>query len=88
MTTLQIRINKSTKEKAKRALEEMGLDISSGIKLFLEQVITTKSIPFIPTTKAGYKLRYIKLYKKELAEALKSKGYKTAEELHENILNS
>lgn len=56
MTTLQIRIDAQTKKKAKETLANLGLDISSGIKLFLEQVINTQSVPFIPTTTQGLKL--------------------------------
>ena len=88
-TTLQVRIDKGTKDKAKKTLENLGLDISSGIKLFLEQVITTQSIPFIPTTTEGLKLRYEKTYLKEVADAKKSgKSFKSIEELHRDILEN
>lgn len=44
-TTLQIRIDKETKEQAQRILAEMGLDMSSAIKLFLRNIIITESVP-------------------------------------------
>ena len=44
-TTLQIRIDESTKEQAKEILAELGLDLSSAIKLFLRNIIITESIP-------------------------------------------
>ncbi|MEK7574867.1 MAG: type II toxin-antitoxin system RelB/DinJ family antitoxin [Patescibacteria group bacterium] len=88
MTTLQIRIDEKTKRKAKKTLENLGLDISSGVKLFLEQVITTQSIPFSAVTPSGYKLRRGHIYRKEIAEAKKGKGYATAEEAFADIFKN
>jgi len=87
MTTLQIRIDEKTKRKAKKTLENLGLDISSGVKLFLEQVITTQSIPFSAVTKEGYKLRRGKEYLKELAQIKKGgKYFSSTKEMFEDIL--
>jgi DNA-damage-inducible protein J len=44
-TTLQIRIDAQTKDQAQKVLAEMGLDMSSAIKLFLRNIIITESIP-------------------------------------------
>lgn len=85
MTTLQIRIDEKTKRKAKETLESLGLDMSSGVKLFLEQVITTQSIPFSPVTPVGHKLRNWKKMKDEIIEAKKNKGYATAQEAFADI---
>lgn len=87
MTTLQIRIDEKTKRKAKKTLEALGLDISSGVKLFLEQVINTQSIPFVPKTTAGLKLRHGKEYLKELSEIKKNgKRFSSVEAMLEDIL--
>ncbi len=43
-------IDTTTKEAAEAVFDQMGLTTSSAIKLFLNQVATTKSIPFQPTT--------------------------------------
>ncbi len=86
-STLSIRIDPKTKKAAQKTLRDLGLDISGGVKLFLEQVVATESIPFTPTTKAGHKLRHWKIYKKEIEEAKRSgKSYKTAEEAFTDIL--
>lgn len=45
-TTLQIRIDAKMKKEANKVLQSMGLDMSSGVKLFLAQVVNTKKIPF------------------------------------------
>jgi len=50
MTTLNVRIEEKTKVAASKALAEMGLDLSTGVKLFLHQVVAEKGLPFRPTT--------------------------------------
>ena len=49
MSTIQIRIDEKTKNSAKKIIEKMGMDISSAIKIYLRQIIITKSVPFIIT---------------------------------------
>jgi DNA-damage-inducible protein J len=43
---LSIRIDKKTKVQAQRIFKKLGLNLSSAVKLFLNQVIITESIPF------------------------------------------
>lgn len=45
-TTIQIRIDQKTKKQAKKIFDNLGIDISSGIKIYLNQVIKNNSIPF------------------------------------------
>ena len=45
-TTLQIRLDKKMKTAAQKTFHSMGLDMSSGVKLYLAQVINGKEIPF------------------------------------------
>ena len=86
-TTLQIRIDKKTKVAAQKAFHSMGLDMTSGVKLYLTQVMNTKTIPFpiwsfddLPREK---KLQIVK----EAKYALKhGKRYATIQEAHRDIL--
>lgn len=86
-TTLQIRIDQKMKDSVQKTFHSMGLDLSSGVKLYLTQVMNTKEIPF-PVMSADYwprekKLRLIK----EAKWALKyGKRYATIQELHADIL--
>lgn len=48
-TTLTIRVTRQTKEAAREVLEEMGLDMSTAITLFLNQVANDNGLPFRPT---------------------------------------
>ncbi|MEN9582348.1 MAG: RelB antitoxin [Candidatus Parcubacteria bacterium] len=84
-TTLQIRIDKKTKEKAQKVFKEMGIDLSAGIKMYLTQIAQDGYLSFIPSTKKTRAKR--KEWDKEVAYALKhGKGYSSAEEMHDAIL--
>lgn len=84
-TTVQIRIDEKMKREATKTLKSMGLDMSTGVKLFLAQVVNTKSIPF-PVMSMEMLPREKKLeLVREAKEALKGKGYRTARELHDAI---
>lgn len=76
-TTVQLRIDSDTKIKAQKILEKLGLDLSSGIKMFLTQVINSSSIPFTPRTANGYTLKREKEILKE-AQWTKKHGKKYA----------
>lgn len=83
MTTLNIRIEENLKAKASKILSSLGIDMSSAVKMFLNQVVVDKGMPFIPTKNSSIiRARW----DREIAEALKSgKHYKTAEELFTDI---
>ncbi len=86
-TTVQVRTSKERKERARKVFERVGLDLSSGVNLYLEQVATTQSVPFVPVTTAGLKLRHWAEYKRDIAWAKKhGKRYTSAEEMHADIL--
>ena len=86
-TTLQTRIDTKLKKEAKKALEAMGLDMSTGIKMFLTQVVRTNSIPFSITSVDELSVKEKRILLAETAEALKhGKGYKNAKDLHREIL--
>ena len=78
MTTINVRIEDKIKEAASKTLAELGLDLSTGIKLFLHQVVTERGLPFTPTKNpAALRAKW----DAEVAEALREgKGYKNARE--------
>lgn len=86
-TTLQIRIDRKTKTEAKKIFKNLGIDMSSGVKLFLSRVVNTGAIPFIPVTRNGFTQGYEKKLLKEAEEAKKyGKRYNSIKELHADIL--
>lgn len=66
-TTIQMRIDTKTKKEAGAALEALGLDLASGIRLFLRQVSTDKAMPFTPVTKEA---RLRAMFDADVADAL------------------
>ncbi len=87
-TTVQLRIDSATKAQAQKILEKLGLDLSSGIKLFLNQVIRTKSIPFVARTENGYTLAQERRMIKETEWAIKhGKSFSSAKEMIDDILS-
>lgn len=46
MANINIRVDDNLKEESKEILDSLGLDLSSGIKIFLKQVVLNKGIPF------------------------------------------
>jgi len=83
MTTINIRIDEKTKKAAAKTLQEIGLDMSSAVTMFLRQVIAERGLPFRPT-KSPAALRA--QWDREIAEARKTGAtYETAEELFKNL---
>jgi len=85
-TTLQIRINAKDKKDAQKVFGEMGMDLSSGIKSFIKQVVTDKALPFQPRTSNGFTPEYEAMILRESAWAEKhGKRYKTVEEAFKDL---
>lgn len=81
-STIQIRVDAKTKREARQTLEELGLDMSSAVKMFLKNVITTQSIPLDLRTANGFTIAQEKEMIAETEEAIKhGKRFSSAEEL-------
>lgn len=50
-TTMTIRLDATTKDSAERVFEALGMDLNTGINIFLKQVVRNRALPFTPTTK-------------------------------------
>lgn len=88
-TTVQIRIDQKIKTKAQKAFKGMGIDMSSGVKLFLTQVGNTGEIPFRIFSFDNLPEATKKKIVREAKYALKhGRSYNTAKELHDDILKN
>ncbi len=74
MTTIQVRIDKKTKKQAQKILNEMGLDMSTAIKLYFKQIAINKGIPFRIITENGMTLEQELAILKASEEAKKGIG--------------
>lgn len=43
---IQVRIDAATKREVRKFLEEIGLDVSTAVKIFFKQIQRTRSLPF------------------------------------------
>lgn len=91
-TTLQIRVDQKLKHDASKIFKSMGLDMSTGMKLFLTQVVNTKSIPF-PVMSADYwpeekKQELVRIAEETLRDYKngKIKAYDDVDEMFHDIL--
>ncbi|NTV22546.1 MAG: type II toxin-antitoxin system RelB/DinJ family antitoxin [Candidatus Yonathbacteria bacterium] len=84
MTTLNIRIEEKIKVKANKTLSSLGLDMSTAVKIFLNQVIIEDGLPFTPTNN---KLMLKERWDKQTAHALKyGKNYKNGKDVLSDIV--
>lgn len=83
MTTLNIRIEENTKNKANKTLSSLGLDMSTAVKMFLNQVITENGLPFTPTKNMS---AIRERWDREIAYTVKhGKSYKNAKDLFRDL---
>ncbi len=84
MSTLSVRIEEKTKREASKTLAALGLDMSTAVKMFLNQVVIDQGIPFKPS-RTAQQIR--EGWDKEVAHALKrGKRYSNASDLFQDIL--
>lgn len=82
-TTIQMRIDSTTKNKVQKIFAKTGLDLSSGLRVLFAQIIAENTFPS-PYGPRARKIR--EQWDKEVAWALKhGKGYATAKEMHDDI---
>ena len=83
--TIQIRIDKKTKDAARKTLEELGLDMSSAVKLFLTNVVNSKSIPLDLRTANGFTLAQEQAILADTKEAKRTKGFDNLDDLFADL---
>ena len=87
MATINIRIDEETKKMSQKIFKEMGMDLSTGIKIFLNAVNREKRIPFEVRTENGFTPEYETELLREVEDALKNgKSYNSVDEMFEDIL--
>ena len=86
-TTKQVLIDARTKREARKTLGEIGLDISSGIKLFLRNVAITHSVPLELRTANGFTIAEEQELLRDVEYArLHGKRYRSGKELLASIV--
>jgi len=84
-TAISIRIDSKLKKEAGKTLSAIGLDMSSAVKIFLNQVVTEKGLPFTPSVRSDFEIR--SEWDKSINEALKfGKKYKNSDDLIKDLM--
>jgi DNA-damage-inducible protein J len=87
MDTIQIRVDAKTKKLAKKIFADLGMDLSTGMKVYLAQVIRGKRIPFEIRTVNGFTpAQEARMIRETEWEKRHGKGYSSAEEAFADIL--
>lgn len=77
---LNVRTDAATKRVAQSVFKRMGLDLSTGVNMYLARVAQDKAMPFTPRTVNGFTPEFEARILREGAYAEKyGKGYKTVE---------
>ncbi len=88
-TTLQVRIDKKTKERARLAFKASGIGLSSGLRLFLTHIGRTGKVPQNIFTFANLPDSEMKKIVREADYAFKhGKRYNSAKEMFADILGT
>lgn len=54
MATLHVRLDGKRKKRAQKILEELGLDLSQAVRLFIHQICITDGVPLQLLTENGF----------------------------------
>lgn len=52
--TIQVRVDSKTKRSVAKIFEALGLDMSAGVKIYFQQVLRERGIPFPLVTENGF----------------------------------
>lgn len=87
MATLQVRLDPKLKKAAQKVAKDLGMDLSTAIKIFLVQLVNSKGMPFPLRTVNGFTplQEWEMLHESEEAK-LHGKRYNSANEMFEDLL--
>ena len=84
---LQIRIDSKTKKEAKEILDNLGMDMSSAVKLFFRQIINARNIPFELRDENGLTLNNAEKLREGIVETKNNqKSFKSGSDLIKEAL--
>ena len=54
LTTIQLRVDQNLRDNAQIICNQLGMDLTTAIRVFLNQLVTEKGLPFQPKTDPFY----------------------------------
>lgn len=85
MATITARVDENVKKEAETLFKKMGLNMSTAMNLFLKKCILEQGIPFELKVPNGETLKAMQETEDILSGKIERKGYKSAEELFEDL---
>ncbi|MFH1946555.1 MAG: type II toxin-antitoxin system RelB/DinJ family antitoxin [Candidatus Magasanikbacteria bacterium] len=55
--TVQLRVDSKTKKDVAKIFKSLGMDMSTGVKIYFQQVLNSQGIPFLVLTENGFTLQ-------------------------------
>jgi len=84
--SMNIRMDPEVKEQAQKLFDELGMDMTTAINIFLRQAIRTKSIPFMVTTEIPNATTFAAIEEGEsLLKDRKAKSFNSVAELLDDL---
>lgn len=84
--TIQVRIDAKTKRAAGKIFADLGMDLSTGMKVYLNKVVETEGIPFPVQKKKFLNYSSKEEYQRQVAWALKhGKRYTDVDKLLKDL---
>jgi len=81
MVSLQIRIDDTLRNQAQQVAHNLGMDLTTAVRVFLKQMVHSNGLPFKPEVDPFFSARNIEALKKSIA-SLRA-GDVIAKDLHE-----
>ena len=85
MATINIRIDEELKKESEEILNELGLGMTTAVKLFLKAVVWHNGIPFSLEIPNKQTLKAIKEAEDMSSGKIKAKTYKSVDELRKDL---
>lgn len=85
MSQIQVRIDDDTKQKAKKILNDAGLDISTAVKVLFKQIVNSNSFPVELRDKNGFRRSKANELEEAMATTNRSKTFKSSKELFNDL---
>ena len=89
-SSLNVNVNAETKKEASKVLDELGLNMTTAINIYLKQIVKHNGIPFEDKNRVhNNKLKKaLKETDKIIKGKVNSKAYSSAEDLMKDILDN
>ena len=89
-SSLNVNVNAETKKEASKVLDELGLNMTTAINIYLKQIVKHNGIPFeVKNRVPNHKLIIaLKETDKIIIGKVNSKAYSSAEDLMKDILDN